>query len=308
MRRFCQMVCCEEFKQLNSLLSPARYVQKGLDMSNTINPSFPETATKTVTYGVSHGNAPVRDLQELRLFGGFSCVTNNKDGMRVHDLRDQAKELLALITIQHDREVSREWISQVLWPSSNSKKPRQSLYTLWSYMNRLLADDKGDISWISKTRTSLKINSENSFIDLVALEHLCDEVLCGRLVDPVVILDGLKDLYRGELLPGFYNQEIVAARSMWQNKVSSTILACVQRLMKEKDFHFALRFLEFAEYVDPFNEQVCYLQAQALRKIHLHFRAMECITLFRKRAVAKYALEGSGRLTMLYEEILAEAQ
>lgn len=45
-----------------------------------------------------------------------------------------------------------------------------------------------------------------------------------------------------------------------------------------------------------------------LRKIHLHFRAMECISLFRKRAVSKYALEGSARLTNLYEEILAEAQ
>ena len=248
------------------------------------------------------------DLQELRFFGGFSCVTNHKGVAKAHELRDQAKELLALITIQHDREISREWISQVLWPSSNAKKPRQSLYTLWSYMSRLFANDSGEISWISKSRTSLKINSQDSFIDLVALEYLCDEVMCGRISDPVMILDALKDLYRGELLPGFNNQEIVAARSMWKNKVTTTALVCAQNLVKDKDYHFALRFLEFAESVDPFNEQVCYLQAQVLRKIHLHFRAMECISLFRKRAVSKYALEGSPRLLNLYEEILAEAQ
>lgn len=248
------------------------------------------------------------DLQELRFFGGFSCVTNHKGVAKAHELRDQAKELLALISIQHDREISREWISQVLWPSSNAKKPRQSLYTLWSYMSRLFANDSGEISWISKSRTSLKINSQDSFIDLVALEYLCDEVMCGRVSDPVMILDALKDLYRGELLPGFNNQEIVAARSMWKNKVTTTALVCAQNLVKDKDYHFALRFLEFAESVDPFNEQVCYLQAQVLRKIHLHFRAMECISLFRKRAVSKYALEGSPRLLNLYEEILAEAQ
>lgn len=247
-------------------------------------------------------------LQELRFFGGFSCVTNRKGEVQTHELRDQAKELLALISFQHDREISREWISQVLWPSSNAKKPRQSLYTLWSYMSRLFADDSGEISWISKSRTSLRINSSDSFIDLVELEDLCDEVMCGRLSDPVVILDALKDLYRGELLPGFNNQEIVAARSMWKNKVTTTALVCAQNLVKDRDYHFALRFLEFAESVDPFNEQVCFLQAQVLRKIHLHFRAMECISLFRKRAVSKYALEGSPRLLNLYEEILAEAQ
>lgn len=248
------------------------------------------------------------DLQELRFFGGFSCVTNHNGVVQAHELRDQAKELLALISIQHDREISREWISQVLWPSSNAKKPRQSLYTLWSYMSRLFANDSGEISWISKSRTSLKINSNNSFIDLVALEYLCDEIMCGRLSDYVVVLDALKDLYRGELLPGFNNQEIVAARSMWKNKVTTVALVCAQNLVKDRDYHFALRFLEFAESVDPFNEQVCYSQAQVLRKIHLHFRAMECISLFRKRAVSKYALEGSARLTNLYEEILAEAQ
>lgn len=247
-------------------------------------------------------------LQELRFFGGFSCVTNHKGVPQTHELRDQAKELLALISFQHDREISREWISHVLWPSSNAKKPRQSLYTLWSYMSRLLADDSGEISWISKSRTSLKLNSSDSFIDLVALEQLCDEVMCGRISDPALILDLLKDLYRGELLPGFNNQEIVAARSMWKNKVTTTALVCAQNLVKNKDYHFALRFLEFAESVDPFNEQVCLLQAQVLRKIHLHFRAMECISLFRKRAVSKYALEGSPRLMNLYEEILAEAQ
>lgn len=277
-------------------------------MSNTPNSIINDPLAKSRVMESPHEMIQVRDLQELRLFGGFSCITNKEGEAHIHNLRDQAKELLALIAIQHDREVSREWISQVLWPSSHSKKPRQSLYTLWSYMNRLLANDQGEISWISKSRNSLKMNSENAFIDLVELEHLCDEVLCGRLNDPVVILDGLKDLYRGELLPGFYNQEIVAARSAWQNKVCSTILMCAQNLIKNNDYHFALRFLEFAECVDPFNEQVCYLQAQVLRKIHLHFRAMDCITLFRKRAVAKYALEGSKRLTVLYEEILAEAQ
>ena len=76
-------------------------------------------------------NAPPGKALSIRLFGGFEVLV---EGQPLPRLRSRAEEwLLALLVLRSDRETSRAWLAETVWPDAT---PERALF----YLRRGLSD------------------------------------------------------------------------------------------------------------------------------------------------------------------------
>ena len=245
----------------------------------------------------------------LRLFGAFACKVFTQEGAVDVRLRDKARTFITLLAMKHGREVSRDWISRVMWPGERCNGPKHvSLNSMWSTVTRALGGKGGNVFAMTKNRNAVVMNDDWTVSDLAELEKLCALVEGGHDLDRRELLFAIKDLYRGELLPGCRNEEVVACRKAWKRRVCEVLASVAQELVSSGEHDLALSYLDFAQQVDPLSEKVCWLQSNALCHVKQYFAAMDAIIEYRKQTREHYATEGSARLNELYERLLTEAE
>lgn len=189
-----------------------------------------------------------------RLLGGFDLRIGNRP------LRNPAsrvsRSVLAFLLLNSDRPHSRDLLAGTFWPDhSNAHARRRLSQSLWE-IRRALAPAHLPVPFVVQLGDSVLLDPEARI--LVDHREFITELDHARQADTNFaqrdhLLEAV-NLYRGDLLDGFYDDWIEQER---QNTRHQFVLACrklVDLLIGEGDYTRALTYAHRLVVIDPFDE------------------------------------------------------
>ncbi|MBN1250349.1 MAG: bacterial transcriptional activator domain-containing protein, partial [Anaerolineae bacterium] len=190
----------------------------------------------------------------LQVLGDFGL---RRDGeLLASGLSHLPRLLLAYLLCHRDAPQPREHVAAVLWPDAPESRTRPRLRKLLFDLRQSLprADD-----CIESTSSTLWWRPEAPIVvDLIqfeeALRHAERSATKDEPEAESAALSGIDEVYRGELLPGFYEDWVVEAREVLARRFMRA-LTRRQRLLEEAgDDQGALAVAERVLQEDPLYE------------------------------------------------------
>ncbi len=202
-----------------------------------------------------------RELLDVKLFGNLIILS--PDGDLVNLAAPRVQELFCYLVIQSEQAHPREALLDLFWNTSSLSQARRNLrQTLWQLQKTLDSYHHGSgIPLIRATNGWLQLNHEAPLrTDVAAFEGAFSQVsgIPGDLLDPeqAKVLQSAVELYRGDLLEGWYQDWCLIERERLQN----IYLSMLDKLMCFCDAHqlydIGLIYGERALRYDRANERV----------------------------------------------------
>lgn len=245
---------------------------------------------------------------DVRLFGRFELSRDGRPVPECGEVRRKARVLIALMVVNHDKELPCDRLASAMWPGTTLPRARSSFYNLWSYVRSVLAGTEEEQRALRISGRTVSLRGLPLTSDVIALDELVSSV--GACDDPAAcaaLLRQITQVYRGPLLPGFENAQLEAYRATYQNKTLDALVQGSELLMRRGDVHGALRYASFAFHVDATREDVCYQAMKAQKMLGQFAAAISTFMRCRRALIERFGLDGSRRLDALYEEILRES-
>lgn len=244
---------------------------------------------------------------DVRLFGRFELSRDGRPIPERGEVRRKARILIALMVVNHDKELPCERLARAMWPSATEPRARSSFYNLWSYVRGVLAETEEDRQALRIAGRMVSFRGLPLVSDVIVLDELVASVdACDDPAECAALLRQITQVYRGPLLPGFENAQLEAYRSAYQNKTLDALVRGSELLMRRGDVHSALRYASFAFHVDATREDVCYQAMKAQKLLGQFAGAISTFMRCRRALIERFGIDGSRRLDSLYEEILRE--
>ena len=180
---------------------------------------------------------------QIELLGQFTVAI---DGRRVEGLRNP--RLLAYLVLNRDRTLTREEVAFALWPDSgdaqaltNLRRELHAIRHVLSDADRHIGLDHRTIRWRTDAPATL---------DVAELELAYQ--------DPSADLDRLRaaiDRYRGDLLPGLYDDWLGPHRDRLRAAFVDTLGRLTDRLEERREYREAMAVARRLIAADVFDEQ-----------------------------------------------------
>jgi predicted ATPase/DNA-binding SARP family transcriptional activator len=156
-------------------------------------------------------------MLEIRFLGKFDIRI---DGVSIELPARKAQSLFAYLVLNIGVQHRREKVAGILWPDSDEASARSKLrYALWQLRKAI-----GDQYFLSD-KLSLAINHQADYwVDCAELENKPTEHLTTEELGQVVAL------YKGEFLPGFYEDWILLTRDQLHATFEQRMALLLQRL------------------------------------------------------------------------------
>jgi len=192
----------------------------------------------------------------LRLLGDFSLLYNDQQVTSLNTTR--LRSLLAYLVLHRDVPQQRQHLAFLFWPDATEAQARNNLRQLLHQLRQafpavehFLSTDTQMLHWHSVTPFHL---------DVAAFEQtltLADAA--ARRNDQHALQDALEqadNLYRGELLPGCYDEWILPERDRLRQS-HLQVLEHLLRLFEEQGDHVtAIRYAQRLIALDPLSEDL----------------------------------------------------
>ncbi|MFO7635669.1 MAG: bacterial transcriptional activator domain-containing protein, partial [Caldilinea sp.] len=214
----------------------------------------------------------------IQLFGGFSITLNDKEvlpGRRT----SRTALLLAFLLLKRNRRQSREQLAYMFWTDSSDMQARTNLRSVLASLRKqapalapYLQDDDAYLCWRTGQSQEFDVDAFESALQQAALLEDADDAVL------VTVLEKAVSLYAGELLPGYYEDWVLAERMRLHMAYLDALIWLVDLLEKSGHLHKAIRYAEML------------LQADRLRETsHLLLMRLCAAAGDRARALAIYA-------------------
>jgi predicted ATPase/DNA-binding SARP family transcriptional activator len=184
-------------------------------------------------------------MLEFKLLGQFEVL---RDGRLLTVPTRNAQSLLAYLVIQAGKAYRREKLAGMLWPDSSEENARSNLrHELWR-LRKVLGKDGEAYLLIDEINIAFNTNSQYA-LDTDVLE--CLPLEDSTAEDLMLALSA----YRGELLPGFYEEWVTSERE----RLSALYEAKMNRLLEilqtegrwEEVLEWAMRWLHVGHWPEP---------------------------------------------------------
>ena len=184
-----------------------------------------------------------------------------QNGQTVSRLQTRKTEaLLAYLALYRQHAHPREFLADLLWPEEEPQISRhrlkQALYAI-----RSVLEPKGISpgSLLIADRMEVRLNKEAVEIDVAEFEELLRSSL--RIEDPserIPLLEQAHGLYRGELLPGYYEDWLISERERLGEAYRNVLSRLMTARAKIKDLAGAIEAARRAMEADPLRESSHY--------------------------------------------------
>ncbi len=243
----------------------------------------------------------------INLFGRCEITRNGEPVTDPGSIRKKAKVVIALLLVNHNKDVPRTWLERVVWPESDPSCVRSSFYNLWSYIRKILSPSDSDPFALRASRDTVSLQGLDVESDVVMVDGLCHRLRgCNDSTECLSLLSQLERLYVGSLLPGVENEQLETYRVMYQNRVLDAVVNGIRVLVKAGELRTAQRFAAFAFEIDPTREDVVYLYMKVQKMLGQFAGAISTFVSCRHALVERFGIDGSSRLEALYQEILCD--
>src|SRR5215216_63545 len=183
---------------------------------------------------------PVEESIQVFLFGPFELNIRNRP---VHLPTRKMEALLAYLAL-HRKMQNREQIASLFWGDSPEELARRSLRTALAALRKELGQDI-----IISDRENLGLNPEVPiWTDVSALEAQAKQILVanGQAVPGMDF-----DLYRADLLQGFYEEWVLEEREHYRNLFVNALSALAQSLKTRGEYQQAIAAAQKILSIDP---------------------------------------------------------
>jgi len=205
----------------------------------------------------------------VRLLGRFGgeCEGKVVAGPRA----GKARELLAYLLVHRGRAHTREALAAVLWPdgspAQSKKYLRQALWQLQAAFKEI--EEAGCRPPVFADAEWVQLDTSFWWIDVAEFEGVCERRrgLGGADLDAdgVAALDRAVELYRGELLEGWYFDWCTLERERLRGLYLSALDKLLEHSESRGDIEAGLRYGELSLRTDPAREGV----HQGLMRLHI---------------------------------------
>ncbi len=222
-------------------------------------------------------------------------------------LRAKGQLLMSLLALNHDKEVSREWLTDALWSSASEHSKRVSFYSLWSYLTRTVrAYDC--MQFLNCNKYAASLQGGIIFLDIQMADQICKrlEEESISFFERMELLGRLRQLYRGPLLPGVKHKEIALVRTHWEHRIVDIFLSSADLMDSPVDLPVLEDHLSFAFDIDPTRQDLAYALMRVQRMLGQHAQATETFIRCQRESLELHGLGANARLKDLYQDVLAD--
>ncbi len=202
----------------------------------------------------------------IHLLGNFQCISGDTPVMALTLPRLQS--LLAYLLLHRDTPQDRSHLAFLLWPDSTEAQAHTNLRKLLYQLRQALPDIDQFLS-INKQSLQWRPVSDNVSwtLDILAMEQALERAKQAELVRDVSVvretLEQVMHLYRGDLLPGCYEEWILLERDRWHQQFLQSAARLITLLEQERDYDAALAAAQRLLRLDPLHE-ITYRQLMRL--------------------------------------------
>ncbi len=244
----------------------------------------------------------------VRLFGGLDVSIGNVDIPAHMFSRQKVKTLLAILVLNRGRELVREHLAAQLWPNSSHKTAQRNYNTIWTTLRRALMLPGTDESpYLVRLQYSCKLDARFVSCDVYEFEEMC-----GRLMleapdsESWAAVDArVKELYRGELLPGENDDEFIKMyREECRMKYIDALVSAAQRLLDNKEMRSALWFAQAVVREEPTREDAYTLLMRAQIALGQRTAALETYFRCKRYLSEELGIDPSSETVSLYTSVI----
>jgi DNA-binding SARP family transcriptional activator/tetratricopeptide (TPR) repeat protein len=242
----------------------------------------------------------VTPVLHIRLLGAFVLTYDGEMVARFHSPRLQS--LLSYLVLHADAPQPRQYLAYLFWPESEEKQARKNLRKLLTNFRDELPDYQQFL--IDKERTgTVQWNPDSPYsADVAELDRLF--ALADK--QPLTREDNIHiiDLYKGNLLPGCYEEWITPLRNQYQRNIHRTFEHLLTQLENARAYEEGIRYAQRLLDLDPI-EETSYQRLMRLRML-IGDRAGALRTYIECKAILQKELgvEPSAATKKTYEQLI----
>ena len=203
------------------------------------------TEPTQVSCGISA--VPNNDMLYIEFFGQCKIFVDEQPLPPIRSIRRQS--LLAYLVLHAGRSLSRQQLAVTFWPDTSDGQARTNLRQLLFHLKHDLPDTK---EYIAVDRLSVMWRTDIPVqADVLCFEELIERDTRMSLPPPWASgsgqkhLDRLKQaltLYRGEFLPGCYDDWVLARRDLLHQRYRDTLADAAICSVADQDYNAALNY------------------------------------------------------------------
>jgi DNA-binding SARP family transcriptional activator len=190
----------------------------------------------------------------ITLFGGLRARVG--DGEPIQFPPQQTGVLLAYLALHLGRVHARDDLAAVIWPDHDSDTARPNLRQQLYALRRQLAAIHCPDSAVLATRTTVQLNPRTATTDTARFNSL---VASARAADEpsrrVGMLERAIEVYGGELLPGFYQDNFTGERERFSREFRDALVSLALARAEAGDIPAAIQAATRATDHDPLHEE-----------------------------------------------------
>lgn len=181
----------------------------------------------------------------IQLLGDF-CLTYG-DALLRNANTTRLKSLLAYLLLHRNSPQSRHHLAYLFWPDSNEIQAHDNLRQSIHRLRQALPNPEGYLS--SDAQTIQWLPDSPFTLDVADFESAVERA------DSIDSLENAANLYQGELLPGCYDDWILAERERLQQEFQAILERLMHSYENHGNYHSAIRFAERLLRTDPLREE-----------------------------------------------------
>ena len=247
----------------------------------------------------------------VRLLGGFEVWYSDQQVGRFESQKVRA--LLAYLVCNRDRSASRDRLAGLLWPEKDPESARHALRQAVYNLRATLPESDPEVPPVLTSHAEIRLNPESHFwFDVQDFEEAVRGA-GGQSVD-LLRLSRAVQLYRGDLLPGFYVRDspdfedwLAGERARLHDAAVEALRTLIESYRRRGEYRFGLHYARQLVALDPLSEpahgELMQLYALAGRRSRALAHYEELQHLLR----GELGVEPSEATRALYQEILSEA-
>lgn len=262
-------------------------------------------------YRIRKGSAPVLRRSsipqlDVRMFGGLEIRIDGEIVDPRKFTRKRARTMTTALALNKGKEISKDMLCEIVWPSVSVDECRNSFYSVWGSLKKALTVE-GSCPYLVRSQTGCSFDARYLTTDMEEFDATCSSLVFGGSD-----LGSWEDLYgkittqfASELLPTEKESSYINdLRLRCKCRIVDGLIAASARMLKTGEHTGALWFSREALMRDDKREDVYISLMEAQIAAHQRGPALETYFKCRDFLTEDLGIDPSPRIIDLYRSII----